>query len=397
MNALSKAFLAAVVAGVACSSPAGTEGVGSSQSAIEGGQPINVDTDPVSSLLPMSTVLIETPETDAEGNVYTAPCTGVVLAPTKVLTAAHCQPNSQTEVYLYPTVANAGALPDRAHPVLVVGSPALQHGVICDPNAPNWDDCYSDVPSSHFADLAVLTLLTPIVSPHRPVILAASGSYGATQAMSKPPSAWAAGAGMINFYNWAQCDSSAATGFISNDTRHMEWVATRPLSPSDGDGSFTTRQIYTDYGDSGGPLYQAELSSAPVGADGYDLMLVGILSGSTPGCGLIGSDTYTSTAYVDNFDWLVQQGGSASPLFAEEPDAGPGVDGGFADPVAPVVAAGDDGGASGGGAVAASNDGAVGGGGPGCAVATGRTSKGGGIGALVAFALLGARRRRRRA
>ncbi len=85
--------------------------VGSTQSQIEGGRVINDAANPVSSQFPLSTVNIATPAVKPDGTPGRARCTGEIVSPTQILTAAHCPLSSNTVIGLYSTTPGTGADP----------------------------------------------------------------------------------------------------------------------------------------------------------------------------------------------------------------------------------------------------------------------------------------------
>ena len=227
-----------------------SEATGSIAEAIVAGNFINTPVNPVAFRFPASTVRV------ASASGW---CTGTILGPTKVITAAHCvHPNMS--VYQYNVYADTTAL----------GSPnqiAMAIPVMANPAT-------LVTSGSTFADLAVLTLTTPLPSTFTPIALAAPGSY-------VPPvgrSAWAVGVGNHD-------------GKYNGPNFPMKWAPTTPVSPDDRLGYITTKEIVTNEGDSGGPLFQ-EL-------DDGRLYLVGVLSGSAAG-----ADTYTSVALLANWQWV---------------------------------------------------------------------------------------------
>lgn len=254
---------------------------------IRGGVPVNGRPNPISALFPLSTVQILTASN-------TSQCTGVILSSTKILTAAHCQPDSTTTVVFYgPTGATpvgdtigcgniclAGqgkvtvAMPDG-----VTGAGGLASiftgGGLKDTNG-NW------------ADLAVLTLPVeiPETLPWGSVGITPSNSFAAIRSNAS----WAVGTGDENDQ--------------PNPKDTMEWVAGSIGSADDSPGYFETDTVITDQGDSGGPLFQ--LTTTPGGGLG-DLVLVGILTGQAGAIRRFAADRYTSVGFPSNYTWIQQQ------------------------------------------------------------------------------------------
>ncbi len=188
-----------------CTVQATPDSVGTTQSAIEGGDLINQGSNPASSLFPLSTVGVVSTWTDSSGVAWDKHCTGEILSPTTILTAAHCKPNKTTKIFLYPSMPGAGALPlsfslPASHTVL----PAVQPGVVCDADVAGSfpSTCYRNGGAGkHYADLAVDTLAAPIPGAYayHSVILGASGSFKT----SAPLGSWAVGTGEMDvLMNW---------------------------------------------------------------------------------------------------------------------------------------------------------------------------------------------------
>src|SRR4051812_22634422 len=94
-----------LVATLACAcvehAPGDSSRTDSTSSPIEGGEPINKAGYPTSTQFPQSTVLLTTPF-QAPTGLRNRFCTGVILTPTKILTAAHCLVGPTTVVSFYP-------------------------------------------------------------------------------------------------------------------------------------------------------------------------------------------------------------------------------------------------------------------------------------------------------
>jgi hypothetical protein len=308
LGALPPAFL---VPG--CTVRATPESVETTQSAIEGGDVINLGSQPVSSLFPLSTVGIVSTWTDTSGVAWDKYCTGEILSSTTILTAAHCKPNKTTKVFLYPSMPGAGALPlNFSLPASQTVAPAVQPGVVCDADVPGSfpSTCYSTGGSgNHYADLAVVTLAAQIPGAyayHR-VVLGPSGSFTAGAARGS----WAVGTGQMDvLMNW--CNGLPA--IVGNASRSMQWVPMAPISGADSTGLFMTTYLYADEGDSGGPVYQEAKSATATPQGMYNLVLVGVISGTPPTC-VVGNqvNTYTSVENADNHAWLLSQGATDTP------------------------------------------------------------------------------------
>jgi hypothetical protein len=302
------ALLAAVAA---CVVRQGDEPTSTNASSIEGGDPVNQDSNPVSILFPLSTVMVKTVHYLDDGGTDTESCTGEILTPNKILTAAHCYPTDETQVYLYPYGADAGTKP-LPTPIVASGAPAIQPGAeLCDVN--QISSCYSNTPSTHFADLAVVPISSTINPPYHPVVLGPRGSFAASHPQGdgvKSPSSWEVGTGLMN--EWISgCVKNAAT---LNASRSMQWVAMYHLPGNDNTGMFSVPTLWGDRGDSGGPVYEYAAGPVPSGPLAYNLILVGTLSSRTPKKCVPGATDYTvqytSVEYGDNYDWLVNQGAS---------------------------------------------------------------------------------------
>jgi hypothetical protein len=295
----------------ACVAPSSQESLpleptSSIQSPIESGDTINDPDNPVSSLFPVSTVHLSTQVTLPDGGLGDWDCTGVILTPMQVLTAAHCAANSTTVVSFYGTTRGAGPGPNGVT-INASGTipPAVEPGVVCSAFVPGSypATCYSPNAGGHFADLEVVTLSSAIKAPYLAVTLGRAGVYAAA---SHRPS-WEVGTGLMNLRKngWDAAEP------VLNSALLMEWVPTT-LVASDADGSFLSTQLYGDPGDSGGPVYQYAITASgasPVAPGTYNLILVGILSGmlgpnfSEDGK-LTYANRYTSVEEPDNAAWL---------------------------------------------------------------------------------------------
>jgi V8-like Glu-specific endopeptidase len=262
----------------------------------ERGQSINEGSDPIASVIPLSTVRIETDGTDG--------CTGVILSATKLLTAAHCKIDDSTEILFYPTTDGAGASPAHLYPSSMIASVTRPTGVLCDPSVDGSfpTTCYAERDSASssepvYADFAVVQLTGAVPDGYFPVVLGASGSY----ASRSTETMWQAGTG----------DGS------------MQWGPVYDSTSSDDTGSFATTSFYGLRGDSGGPVFRYAAGTAS--ADGGDggapppLELVGIASDIGPCAATCPAacdahrDSFSSAVQASNFAWLVAHGGSPVP------------------------------------------------------------------------------------
>lgn len=285
------------------------EPVGSTEAPIEGGRVINDPQNPVSSLFPLSTVNILI-NTMVGGDVVTNRCTGVILSSTKILTAAHCLSAGGTPgVYFYPTTAGAstptGNMIGASSTVPIAKPP----GVVCPPSEKVDPTCSS---GTHYADLGVLTLYSPIPAPYKPVVLAPKGSFYKSYLANTPPTAWTVGTGTMNWVrDWCKIPAGGdVPPSLVNPNRSMQWVPTFKLG-SGGSGIVYSSAALGDPGDSGGPIYQ-------YAGDGKTLALIGILSRLDGSCeaGAYNYNTYTDVTQSDNYDWLVAQGATKAPTTA---------------------------------------------------------------------------------
>lgn len=314
-----------------CSQRSPGEATASTQSAIEKGQPINVASDPVSSEFPLSTVYLETTETDPDdGNTYVDSCTGTIISPTQILTAAHCTLNQTTSVGLYPTTPGSGMVP--IHTIPLAGATfTYPPGVVCIPPFPGnclpvFLSCLTGAPctasTGTFADLAIINLPWAITGPkalydgYRPAVLGPPGTF---DDMYDRTSTWAVGTGYMNIFsqaggNWVVNEAGVPHLFwdssipaVQNDDHGMEWVPTvlwLPSGTNDDKGSFATLVDYADRGDSGGPLFQyaAPADAGPSDGGVNDLILIGVLHGVTRD--LLHSE-YTSVENAVNNAWIL--------------------------------------------------------------------------------------------
>jgi hypothetical protein len=292
-----------------------------------GSAPINQAANPVSNDFAISTVNLQTPT-----NVSTS-CTGVILSATdmsfKVLTAAHCKVGSTTTVQFYSTSDDAG--PGGGGPVYPASTttPVATPGFDgpCDPDVPGSFPSTCVAASSYLADLAVLTVDSPLPTGYHPVALAARDSLtlGTTipdDDAGAPGSLWEVGTG------WGVIPPVTAGGWGPLGT--MQWAPAYPPPPPDSDagalgiledtsGYFILNAPFSQRGDTGGPVFQ-NVPSPLTSKNG--LVLLGIASSlgpciGGPTCDYASSvNTYTSVVYPQNYDWLLGYG--AAP--AQNPD-----------------------------------------------------------------------------
>lgn len=284
-----------------------SESAASSEAPIEGGRVINDSTNPISAQFPQSTVRLITSHKGADGKIGLFACTGIILTPTQILTAAHCQTNATTQVYFYPSGADAGDLPTGTPLTPAATSPnggpnpAVQPGVICDGSTSKSDSCYCKTPSYHYADIAILTLSAKVPDGHQPVALGPAGAMESTINRAS----WEVGTGMMNLKSRGGCDQNTTDPAVVNDKGEMEWVPVSTLSSTDITGYFSTRTVFGDEGDSGGPLYQLATGSSGASAGSLPkLILLGVLAKA--GC-VTGGNLFTSVEHRDNHAWIVSQ------------------------------------------------------------------------------------------
>jgi hypothetical protein len=284
----------------------------SSAAAIEGGQVINSLGDPVAVQFPRSTVRLVTTHKNGDGGLGQFSCTGIIITPTQILTAAHCKTNSTTQVYFYPSGAGLSDVPTGTPLTPAATSanggpnPAVQPGIDCAHGASN-DTCYTSTPSYHFADIAILTLSATVPDGHEPVALGAAGAMESTISRSS----WEVGTGMMNQKASGACSQAMADPTVSNDKGEMKWVTASTFSTTDIVGYFSTRSVFGDSGDSGGPLYQLAPGQVATGSSDAStgslpkLILLGVLAKA--GCAAAGGNLFTSVEHRDNHAWIVGQ------------------------------------------------------------------------------------------
>ena len=190
------------------------EEVASSQSAILGGWAINDGPDPVSRKFPLSTVAIYTPGSDPN---LGKGCTGVIIDPFFVLTAAHCLPTSSSTVSLY---GNANAQPNGQVNVSAVSFAPCDGGV---------QGPYPCSLHGVYRDLALIKTATNMLSastaPLYSVPLGLSGQFG----NDSKASFWEVGAGNTDL------DGGGVPW-------EMRWAPTTPIL-SDSSGTIVTTTL----------------------------------------------------------------------------------------------------------------------------------------------------------
>jgi hypothetical protein len=270
--------------------------------------PINDPTSPASGQFPLSTVDLVT-----LGNLYPH-CTGVILSTTKsttkILTAAHCKPNSTTQIRFFAINVPGSNAPLQTFPASSTTPVAIPPGIVCDPDVPNSipSTCSATYTSGNtaYADLAVVTMDAPVPSGYFAVPLGSSGSL--TNGFNGPPIPGTS-------VSLASIAWQVGTGY--NEV--MKWAPLIKTGPNDAGGKFTAVAPFGVRGDSGGPVfsgvtppYATASQTSPSG-----LVLLGIAStmdqcASQPQCDLRKS-VYTSVVQSDNYQWLTGQGGAPAP------------------------------------------------------------------------------------
>jgi hypothetical protein len=260
------------------------------------GMPINEGSDPIASSIPRSTVRIQTTGTNG--------CTGVIIAPTKVLTAGHCKIDDSTTVLFYPATPGAGAKSTSSTTVVDVAS---RTGTDCDPTVTDSFPATCAMPPSTvasspivYADLQVLTLASAVPPGYVPVDLAPSGTAPPSAATTDDDVAWQVGAPSPN---------------------GMQWAPAYDVSGVQSDGSFRMQSVFGLRSDSGGPLFQL-VPKFDAGGNLPPLRLLGIASDIGPCPYLCATtcdvhvDRFTSVTQPDNYAWIVdKRGPSATDTF----------------------------------------------------------------------------------
>jgi hypothetical protein len=291
-----------------------SESIGSSGSPIEGGHFINDGANPTTSLFPLLTVNLQY-SVKTPGVTTTTSCTGVIVSATQILTASHCKVTPSWSVYFYPTAPNPNNPNDPS-----VSSPTgtLGTSIASVVPAPGTQGCTTPATVQNcgnngtFSDLAIITLSGSIPGPYMAAPIGPAGVFdgghgtpppgpgNGVAGMPRPLADWAVGTGAMNPPT-GQPQTASTTGPPSNPNWQMEYV---PVEISilngyahDDSGSIWTKSKYTDPGDSGGPLFEANY--------GVQTMLIGILSGSTDGSGA--QSMYTSLENPVNNSWLQSQ------------------------------------------------------------------------------------------
>ncbi len=253
------------------------------------GAPVNGGGDPVSSLFSKYTVRLQTKGSGA--------CTGVILSPTTVLTAAHCKVDDSTVVKLY-NLAVTGLATATSATIPVAPTPGgIPDGVKCNPTLTGSfpSQCYTGGSSSTqtsavYADLQVVTLQSSLPDGYVPVVLGARGSYSARS-------------------------SGVSWQVVAGDPRSMRWGPAYDVTGTDADGSFTMQSPFGLPSDSGSPIFQY---ADPAKKDS-DVVLLGIGSAmghcqaACPDDCSSHTNTFTSVVEGDNYDWQLAQNAAATP------------------------------------------------------------------------------------
>jgi hypothetical protein len=306
-------LVAVTVLGACSNGPASdADRTGSASQAIEGGHFINDEADVVSTLFPLSTVNVRI----NVGTSAAKSCTGVLIAADKVLTAAHCTygtggvlMDDLTVAFYTPGIGGGAAPVATTAQVVPQTSVAKPPNVTCAPWPPG-DPPASCFSNGVYADLAVLTLTTPVGSPWRPVYLAPKGAVAALVAAKTSRASWEVGTGYEN-YDKPHCQGILDDDLpdpVKNAARLMQWVPVASFSNGGATGIISDN-VYGDRGDSGGPLYQ-------YAGIGDHLALLGTLSLSAYGCSVVQYthyNRYPDVTEPSNYDWLVAHGATEMP------------------------------------------------------------------------------------
>jgi len=196
---LNLGLLGAAALVYACVAETSSDPVASTQSPIEGGVLINDSDNPVSSEFPRSTVFLLTTITRTDGSTFPDRCTGVIVSPTQLLTAAHCRPNTTTVVQFYPTKPNAINRLITAQPIGSLGITVVSaiseatFGASGFPWACDSGTCSST--NGTYADLAIVNLSGPVPAPYHAVPIFGPGLFWASIGVTD---AWQVGVGKMN-------------------------------------------------------------------------------------------------------------------------------------------------------------------------------------------------------